>query len=76
MKRLCLIFALGLTCSLSFSAETYVLHSFKKLPLTDKFWSEGAHFGDFNRDGKMDVVSGPFWYQGPDFTDRHEYRPA
>jgi len=54
----------------------HVLHTFKKLQLTDKFWSEGANFGDFNRDGKMDIVSGPYWYEGPDFTKRHEYYPA
>jgi len=76
MKRLCLALTLGLTCSTSFSAETYVLHSFKKLQLTDRFWSEGADFGDFNRDGKMDVASGPFWHEGPSFSKRHEYRPT
>ena len=25
---------------------------------------------DFNRDGKMDVVSGPYWYAGPEFRQR------
>ncbi len=51
-------------------------HQFKKIQLTDQFWDEGANFGDFNHDGKMDIVSGPFWYEGPDFKTRHEYRPA
>jgi hypothetical protein len=51
-------------------------HTFKKLTLADKFWAEGASFGDFNHDGKMDVVSGPFWYEGPDFKKRHEFSPA
>jgi hypothetical protein len=58
------------------SAADYTLHSFKKIQVTDKFWSEGAYAGDFNHDGKMDVVSGPFWYEGPDFKTRHEYSPA
>jgi hypothetical protein len=49
---------------------------FKKVQLTDQFWAEGADFGDFNRDGIMDVASGPYWYEGPDFKTRHEYRPA
>ena len=31
---------------------------------------------DLNRDGKPDVISGPYWYAGPDFTSRHEYYPA
>lgn len=54
----------------------YTLHSFNRQQLTDEFWSEGAAFGDFNHDGKMDVVSGPFWYAGPDFKTRHEFAPA
>lgn len=54
----------------------FVLRSWKKHVLTDKFYAEGAHVGDFNRDGKMDVVSGPFWYAGPDFKAAREYYPA
>jgi len=57
-------------------AADRVLHTFKKTQLTDKFWGEGATFGDLNRDGKPDIISGPFWYEGPDFTKRHEYYPA
>src|SRR5665213_3325589 len=68
-----LILSLGLA---SASAADYTLHTFKKVKLTDQFWSEGANFGDFNHDGKMDIVSGPFWYEGPDFKVRHEYYPA
>src|SRR5215470_3570536 len=51
-------------------------HHFKKTQLSDKFWCEGATFGDFNHDGKMDIVAGPYWYEGPDFKKRHEYYPA
>lgn len=50
--------------------------AFKKLPLSGEFYAEGAYYGDFNRDGKMDVVAGPFWFEGPDFQKQHEYRPA
>jgi hypothetical protein len=46
---------------------------FKKIQLSDQFWAEGANFGDFNKDGKMDVVSGPYWWEGPDFIKRHTY---
>ncbi len=57
-------------------AEEFLLHSFSKQQLSIHFWSEGASFGDFNRDGKMDVVSGPYWYQAPDFKTKHEiYEP-
>jgi putative membrane-bound dehydrogenase-like protein len=58
------------------SAEKYTLHIFKKTQLSDQFFSEGANLGDFNHDGVMDVVSGPYWYAGPKFTERHEYYKA
>jgi hypothetical protein len=50
--------------------------SFTRVKLSDVFLSEGASVGDFNHDGKMDVVSGPYWYEGPDLKVRHEYYPA
>jgi len=51
--------------------------TWKKLTLSDKFYCEGANFADFNKDGKVDVVSGPWWYEGPDFTKKHEiYKPT
>ncbi|MDB6155535.1 MAG: repeat protein [Chthoniobacteraceae bacterium] len=46
---------------------------FTKIQLTNQFWAEGASYGDFNHDGKMDVVYGPSWWEGPDFTKRHAY---
>jgi hypothetical protein len=46
---------------------------FKKTRLSDQFQAEGAAIGDFNKDGKMDVVVGPYWYEGPDFTKKHQY---
>lgn len=48
--------------------------TYKKRQLTDKFLCEGAYYADFNRDGDVDVVSGPYWYAGPDFQQRHEVR--
>lgn len=56
--------------------DDYTLITWKKIVLTETFYSEGAHIGDFNKDGKMDVVSGPYWYEGPDFKKAHEYFPA
>jgi len=70
------LLALWFGAMVSSGGEEYLLHTFKRTQLTDKFWSEGATFGDLNRDGKPDIVSGPYWYAGPDFTQRHEYYPA
>lgn len=52
------------------------LHTFTRIQLSDQFWSEGATFGDLNNDGVNDIISGPWWWQGPDFSRRHEYYPA
>jgi hypothetical protein len=61
--------------AISASAADYTLHSFKKLHLDKYYWSEGASFGDLNRDGRPDAISGPYWWEGPDFTKRHEIYP-
>ncbi len=52
------------------------LHMFKRIQLSDQFWCEGANFGDINKDGVNDLVSGPWWYAGPDFKKRHEFYPS
>jgi len=67
---------LAAASALSAAAQTQPLHSFSKSILTQEFWAEGAHVGDFNKDGKKDIVAGPFWYEGPDFKQRHEFYSA
>jgi hypothetical protein len=49
---------------------------FRKQILTDQYYCDGITAGDINRDGKMDIVAGPFWYEGPGFTNKHEFYPA
>src|SRR5260221_11473265 len=75
MNKFSLVLAVALSGSTLASAKDYVLTSFKKTQLSDKFWCEGATFGDFNHDGKPDIVAGPYWYEGPDFQKRHEIYP-
>ena len=58
------------------NAADHKIHAFKKLQLTDEFWAEGVAIGDINRDGHTDVISGPYWYEGPDFRKRHQFYPA
>ena len=64
---------LALVASSTATAEDLTLSTWKTTRLNDVFYSEGAGVGDFNKDGKTDVVSGPFWYAGPDFKKRHVY---
>lgn len=50
--------------------------SFRRIELNSGFFAEGGTFADLNRDGHADAVAGPWWYEGPDFTRRHEiYAP-
>jgi len=35
--------------------------------------SEACGVGDFNNDGKLDIVAGPYWYEAPKWTP-HQYR--
>src|SRR5687768_5836594 len=76
MTKISFALAGVLSVSLSTYAADYTVHTWKKIQLSDQFWSEGANIGDFNKDGKGDVVSGPYWWEGPDFKKRHEYYPA
>jgi hypothetical protein len=59
----------------SASPEERFLDEFHRVQLTDAYYCEGASFGDFDRDGKVDIVSGPFWYAGPDFQRQAEIYP-
>ncbi|MBI3880469.1 MAG: VCBS repeat-containing protein [Verrucomicrobia bacterium] len=63
--------ALALSVSAADAPKTPV--AWKKIKLESKFLSEGAHFADFNHDGKMDLVAGWQWFEGPDFTKRHDF---
>ena len=76
MTKISLALAAGLSVTVAALAADPTVHTWKKTQLSDQFWSEGANIGDFNHDGTMDVVSGPYWWEGPDFKVRHEYYPA
>ena len=73
-KSLPIILAALLTPLAGLHAEE--LHSFKTIQLNDQFWSEGANFGDLNNDKVNDLISGPWWWEGPDFKKKHEFYPA
>lgn len=72
----CLLLILSAIPCTAFSAD-FSLHSFERKQLTDVYYSEGANAGDVNGDGVMDVVYGPYWFAGPDYSTKHEiYAPV
>jgi hypothetical protein len=60
---------------LAFSQDTVPLHSFRKIKLNERFFAEGATYGDVNHDNVADLIAGPYWYAGPTFEKAHEYYP-
>ncbi|MDQ1255519.1 MAG: hypothetical protein QG656_111 [Candidatus Hydrogenedentes bacterium] len=44
---------------------------FEKIKLSDTTYEAAAVF-DVNNDGVLDIVSGGYWYEGPDFKKRHK----
>jgi hypothetical protein len=45
-----------------------------KTVLDDKFRSEGVAVADVNKDGKLDVLNGEYWYEAPTWV-KHEMQP-
>jgi hypothetical protein len=52
------------------------VHDFRRIQLTDTYYSEGVSIGDINGDGITDVVHGPYWFAGPDYRTHHEIYAA
>lgn len=48
--------------------------AFRKTVIDNAFRAEGVAVADVNRDGRLDVLVGDYWYEAPDWT-RHEIRP-
>ncbi len=73
MKSIALVLSLNTVCVFAQQVSTpppAASGDWSKQQLTPHFWAEGACVGDVNKDGKNDILSGPFWYAGPDFSKR------
>ncbi|MDF1744047.1 MAG: DUF1080 domain-containing protein [Gimesia sp.] len=76
MARYSLLLLLLANAAPLFGAEDFTIHQFERLQLGKTFYAEGATFGDVNRDGHQDVISGPYWHEGPEFKTKHEFYPV
>jgi FG-GAP-like repeat len=72
--RPCLSVAAGLLLALAGPSLADQKITWKKTILDTKFRSEGVAVADVNKDGKMDVLNGEYWYEAPDWKP-HEMQP-
>ena len=67
---------IGLVAGFSSAAEPkFPPAKFTQTTLDPKFNSEGVTVADINKDGKLDVITGEFWYEAPSWK-AHRIRPA
>ena len=59
-----------------FDPKESVSKNFTMQRINDFYYGWCAAAADINHDGIPDVISGPFYYLGPDFTERHEFTIA
>lgn len=60
-----------MSCLAAFADDS--MQQFTRQVLTDKYYCDGVAAGDINSDGHLDIVAGPFWYQGPQFRKAHAF---
>lgn len=54
-----------------------VSRNFRMQQLDGLYYSWSAQVADINRDGVPDVIAGPYYYLGPEYTEAHEiYKPT
>jgi hypothetical protein len=49
---------------------------FRMQRISDFYYSWGVDVADINHDGIPDIVAPPFYYLGPNFTERREFMPG
>ena len=47
--------------------------TFTTTSLDNRFFTEGASVAVLDLDGDIDLIAGPFWFEGPLFTQRHTF---
>jgi hypothetical protein len=59
-----------------FEPEEKVSPHFRMQRISDFYYAWCAAAADINHDGIPDIIAGPFYYLGPNYTERHEFTAA
>lgn len=57
------------------NAEKPTHVKFKKTTISKEFLSEGVAVADVNKDGKMDIMAGSYWFEAPNWTQHQFAKP-
>lgn len=71
-----LLLATGAVAAMISTKPPALTDKWETKQLSHFFWSEAAAAADVNGDGQTDVLSGPYWYEGPEFQKSHAIYPA
>lgn len=69
----CTIAACGVLWTMNAAAAE---PTWKKTVIDKSFRSEGIAVADVNRDGKLDILAGEFWYEAPDWKPHEITKPG
>ncbi|MCE7044338.1 VCBS repeat-containing protein [Dyadobacter sp. CY312] len=75
IKSVFCVLILVLFCVNLSIAQSDRYKNFKKTTLTRDFISEGVAVADLNKDGKMDIIAGYYWFEAPNWK-KHELAPS
>ena len=70
MKNYILVWSCILSINLLIYSNGFAQLKFHKQMIAAESF-ESVNVFDVNKDGKPDIVSGAYWYEGPDFINRH-----
>jgi FG-GAP-like repeat len=75
LNFLLIIGSISISCAQN-ATEKPTNVKFKKTTISKEFLSEGVGVADVNKDGKIDIMAGAFWFEAPNWTKHQFAKPV